>query len=241
MLLFTKMVSKVHKTAFIILFSLLSGLIFSCSNSSSSITVYQEVDTLRNYVQNKEIGVLWTKEMDENALNSNIRSFKEINTNASFNIDGIKALRKWSKPVYPSLKGFTSLDISSIDEGTLTAAISFYDAVNDNKKEIIDTFFDSSYIFNYVFFMEDLKSAWKNCTDSDYPEFDSTEEKLFSNCYVGSAFFSEEYYQIPMRFVSLEDEKKKTGFYIDIVLFIKNDSDHKIANVEVTEWGKLNG
>ncbi|MCQ2575833.1 MAG: hypothetical protein MJ162_03745 [Treponema sp.] len=180
MLLFTKMVLKSKETTFAILFSLLllvSGLIFSCSNSTSNITVYQEIDTLRNYVQNKEIGVLWTKELDESALTKNIRTSKDINSNASYSIDGVKAMKKSGKPIYPSLKGFTSLDITNLDAATIETVVKFYDAVSENREGKIHTFFDSNYIFNYVFFMNDLKTIWKDMTGSEYPAFYKEEDE----------------------------------------------------------------
>ena len=88
---------------------------------------------------------------------------------------------------------------------------------------------DKKYIFNYVFFVYDLKEQWKENFGTDFKT-----ENAFTRYIIGRPFISDDIVQLP---VKLYAEKGS----VNIMVIIKNDGRSLVNQIEIKKWDKNNG
>lgn len=229
--------------------SLLTVLLFfmvACSPNSTGITVYEENDTLRTYIKNKESQILWTKALNEKALTYDIAVIEGISDTSNCTLDGLKTLRNFSAPVYPYLKDFAKLDLAELPVDQLNFTNEIVETLLKGFDFSLAPFFQESYIFNCVFFMEDYRAAIQELFSTDKKVLnrisrkennESSEneeiENLFSKYYVGQPAIGYNITQVPVRLVS------KYG-YIDLELLLSTENEIKLIKIDIIKMEKYN-
>ena len=193
---------------------------FSCTNNQESVLKNQN-NTLKNTISEKTKNVTWTKEIEGNRLNENIVKNEIANKNVSLSPEFFSSINNYKKDTYPELKNGTSLDISQVNKDLLEYVNNFS---NDFCKGIenIENYINSSYIFNYIFFLSDFKSIFDD------------ENQTFDKFLLCQPFISEELIQFPIRFYNKKD-------YIDLSVYINYSSGYNVFQIEIAGWEKADG
>ncbi len=204
--------------------SLLFSL-FSCSNNEQKLVIVETENTIRNEIQKKEETINWTNDIEGELLLKDIKQNELFLSTDFIQPEAYESIKDYVPPVIPELKGFTSLDTSSIPNDYLSLVKNACAQIKYNPESNLSSFFDSDYIFNYVFFVHDLKQGYKATFNAKYPS-----SGVFSDYKIGKAEESFDLMQIPVRFYC------KYG-YLDLIFDIsQNKKDIKIQQIEIVRW-----
>lgn len=234
------------KNCIFLLYFLFSILIFGCSNNQVNLITYDEENTLKINIKEKGDNIIWTREIEGNILTDNIKKNDLIlNNTLSPTIMGI--ISNQYDAVYPVFDDFGSLDTRNLDNDVRTFINDFCSSISNNLYSMNESYFNKEYIFTYVFFVKELEQNWKKYFSIDFPvskpekndivsklensenEADKENVNLFTSWIFGEPFNGDDYIQIPVRFFT------KKGS-VDVILFITNDSQLKIFNLEIKKW-----
>ena len=217
--------------SFFSLFLLLTAF-SACSNSQESKLVYNtESDTIKQAVKDKELVITWTQELEEKRLSETInRSSIELGNDVPYNPEVFKIDVNRQTPVFPSLGEFGSLDTRNISAQVKDKLNKFCEAFASEKHEGADNYFNRKYIFNYVFFVQDLEEGWKKAFNSDYTK----EKEPFSKWIYGEPFIGSEIMQIPVRFYT-------TCGIIDVTMLLNSNGSNEIYQITIDRWQKYDG
>lgn len=147
----------------------LSLILFSCKNTTENKLAYSDVDTIKELVINKENNTAWTKELEASRLSENIATKENISNEVTFNPDILKIFSDYQNPVYPEFEDFGKLDTSQLDDNSKKIINEFAENLSKDIYYGGEKYFNSNYIFNYIFFSEEFVSNWKNSFDKDFP------------------------------------------------------------------------
>jgi len=218
-----KKVSIFLSIIFIILF-------LSCKNNTESKLSFTEENTIKNTVKEKEQSITWSKELEGDRLSEKVSSSNnKVSSEVIYNIDVVNILSDFQSPIYPEFENFGKLDTTSLSGAAKEKIISFCNGLADLNKQQLQSSFNSKYIFNYVFFLEELKNNWKNNFNEDFPEELKEDEKLFSKWIIGEPFNGEEIIQIPVRFYC------KQGT-LDVTLYLNIKQQYSIYQAAISGW-----
>lgn len=192
-------------------------LIISCSNTQNSVLASQD-DSLRAYIKQKGNQTTWTNEIEGKRLNQTLNDFKNINRRVGVSTQTLNSLKELQEPVFPVFEDFADLDNSNINNDLLSAINDFSKNLCESS-ENLENYFSNKYIFNYIFFKNDLSLMM----DTEK----KTEKVLFKKYYICKAFINDELIQIPVRFYS--DEKQ----YVDLLIYFVKDNGYKICQIEM--------
>lgn len=150
---------------------LISAFLIGCSNSNESKLSYTDVDTIKEIVKERELDVTWTKEVEGARLTQDISSAAEpkISEDVPYTAHTIKILPSYKESVYPSISNFGSLNDSNLTPEKREFINNFCKSISENIYSGPDGYFKSSYIFNYVFFKNELIEKWPEMFESDFP------------------------------------------------------------------------
>lgn len=244
------------KNVIVILSSFSLFLIFSCKVSNGSNLAYTDTETLKVEAEKREQQLSWTKELESSRLSEEIEfAENKISANIEKNPSVISILNI-NSPVFPEFEDFGSLDASLLNQDVYSKIEQFCLAVNENIYNGPEVFFDSQYLFNYVFFREELKEGWQDFFKKDFPhliDFNQKEdekksdenqekdekdkdakkiiqkEKLFTKWILGKPFTNEEITEIPIRFYC------KYGT-VDVTLYLNTKKSNSIYLVRIDKW-----
>ena len=203
---------------------LLTALFFSCSNASSSKIITSDGNNLREAIQNKESSVNWTKPLEENRLSEPIDKNDKLTSSVKINTEIMMVLKSDFPPVYPYIENFESLDIRDMQPIWNDIIKKLFEVLNTDLNKLPENMIDSKYIFNYVFFVYDLKTQWKENFKEDFKS-----EKAFSSYIIGKPFISDDIVQIPVRLTA----EKGT---VSLMVYIRNDGKYLINQIEIKRW-----
>ncbi|MBP5568065.1 MAG: hypothetical protein J6X54_02445 [Treponema sp.] len=204
---------------------LLSSLI-SCSNVEQKLVMVQDDNTIRTLIKNKEEKINWTNDIDGEVLSKDITHNDYFSSRVSPSIEAIASIPEYSEPVLPAINGFGLLDTSSIPYEYLSLVRKAADTIKQNPEKNLSSLFDSEYLFNYVFFIHDLKAEWKKHFNVNYPYG----KNLFTNYKIAMQNDSFDLMQIPVRFYCKEG-------YLDLIFDMsQNKKEIKIQQIEITKW-----
>lgn len=204
-------------------------LFFSCSNNQEIVKENYDTKTIKSLIKSKEQNEIWTEEIEPERLSKKMSAEKEIVLeNLNLSSDLYKILSNYKTPIYPSLRNFTNLDVSLIDSKTLSTLKDFCNFILDGNLSSLNNFFYSEYKFNYIFFVNNLKSIYQKNFDTN--QFDGT-QKLFKKYFIGKPVFTsdEHFMQIPLCF---ENEKGKLYFEV----LVNPNKDKNIYQVTISNW-----
>jgi len=239
--------------------------LFSCSNNdlidsdeNNPNNLNKDSCTLKTVLSEKDENTIWTKELEPEILTYKIRDEDLIvGSNVDMSSEVLNLFSSRKTPVYPDLGNFGNLDTSCLTEYALSRINSFFQDVSENPYGEKNNYFESKYLFNYVFFLNDMRVNWNEKMGKSFPEkslFKSDEEEstsdetttdseksvkeskkiskpiLFTKWVLGEPFVSEQIIQLPVRlYVSNK--------YLDVNLFIKNTESLNIYNIDIITWG----
>lgn len=151
-------------------FTLILLINISCKNASSSKLEYNDQETVKDEVKNFENELTWTKTIDEEILANSLKTDdKYTKSKLTINPDLFKINKNNNTAIYPELKNFASLDTSILNKAVKLKINKFLNALNSDIYSGPEVYFESKFIFNYIFFRNDLIQGWKNNFNTDFP------------------------------------------------------------------------
>ena len=213
-------------------FSLLFFLCLnSCSNSQESKLIYTESNTIKQSVKAKEQEITWTNEIEGERLTKTInRGAMNLGSEVQYTKELYKINQNNNKTVYPSLESFGSLDTRDLRLSAKEKINNFCTALASEKQSGADAFFSKKYIFNYVFFINDLEAGWKKNFNTDI----SNETYPFTKWIYGEPFNGADIMQIPVRFYA------DCGT-IDMTVFLNSSGNNEFYQITIDRWQKHDG
>lgn len=142
---------------------------FSCKNSSDNKLAYTDVDTIKDIIKEKENNIAWTKEFEGTRLTDNIKTNKNVSSSIAFTPNVLKIFSDYQDPVYPELLDFGKLDTSKLDDKSKTIINDFADKLSKNIYFGGESYFTTSFIFNYVFFTDEFVNNYKLNFNTEFP------------------------------------------------------------------------
>lgn len=216
----------------VLILSVFLLLLISCSSKKEN----QRID-YKNSIKS-EVSLLkelndWNSSSESNRLTRNISYNENVaKRDVVLNPQNVKILKNYSEPVYPTVKGFSSLDTSLLEPQAISNINNFLNDFSSHAFLRSQNYFDSSYVFNLVFFIEDIKEKWNKNFSEDFP---AQENPIFTNWYIGKGEYSENVIKVPLRLFCAN------GF-LDITAFINYSKNCRIFLIEIDGWGgKTNG
>ena len=180
----------------------------SCSNHlEHKVVSFQEEDTVKALIQNKSNQIIWSKEIDPVTLSNPIPKISGVSKNVRINSTVASVVQNILEPVYPELEGFALLDTSKITSDLKSNLVSFCDFMCKDVLSVPETLFVDEYVFNLVFFIQNMK-------DLDLV-------KNYTRYVIGKAEESFDVIEIPVRFYSSE-------ITLDLNIIFKRNEKYKI-------------
>jgi hypothetical protein len=225
----------------------------SCTDIRQTDTRGEQTETLREQSESMTKNTAWTSEIEGTILSADIVHAGGITPRVKLTPRSIVAGgdENLVPPLYPSLPGFASLDISKLDPAARSVAELFCSALCAGKD--VSVHMAEGCAYSLSFFYVDLAASWKKEFGAVYPlepaavsaapvaadasvpvPVPATAEPapLFSSFLLGEPFSGNDFYQLPVRFTAA------TG-YIDVTLYlIENGTDWKIDQIQIIKWGK---
>ena len=141
----------------------------SCKVASKTELSYTNVETIKEEIVEMDKTLTWNKEIEPQRLVLNNDWFKDtVNQQIEKNIELLKIVNT-NVNVYPEFENFGSLNDSLVDVNLYNTIENIFVSISNNIYNGPETFFDSNYLYNYVFFREDLKEGWKKNFNTDFP------------------------------------------------------------------------
>lgn len=219
--------------------ALFSGFLFSCSNNSSDVDVFDETETLKYEATRLETELDWQNEIEGEILTKEIKKKVGIDSSrVTLTHRAVLANEKSGddEKIYPYLEGFGSLDLSDFtmenDAERRKLVEDFCNALVERKE--CEEFFDKDSIFALAIFLDDLKAA----TGINYFELMDVDEKenidsirRILSYILGKPLSDEAYFSVPVRFKVGTDSKKEN---LDVEIFLEKYGEAwKIDEIEV--------
>ena len=222
---------------------------FSCNNSQVIYEDDLEISTIKKSILDKESNTLWTSELEGDFLKTNYEyNGAKIANSLPVTFDLFYFDLNYKDKILPELDSFGSLDTSKIPDDLLSKIRSFIKDVSENPYGDFSSYFDKSFYFSYIFFLDQLKNNYQKYFQIEFPYKELNYEKselqnssdsdtenvvypaLFTSNRIGQAFISSDLIQIPVRLYN-----KKS--YLDILIFVKV-KNYLIYNIEIKNWSK---
>ena len=205
------------------LFSFIVFLFVSCSSPQNSVLTSQE-DTLRAALNDKAGKTVWTKEIEPEKLSVKLNQNIQVINKDIITPQMLNSIKELQPAVYPEIKGYASLDCTSMNASLLTVLNEFCEKLCKSTDEL-ESYFVPEYFFNYVFFKADFKEIVNQFKKDD---------ETFDRYLICKAFESENLTQVPMRFYNKNN-------YVDLSVYLTYHNGYKITQIEVIRWGKTYG
>ena len=133
----------------------ISILFFSCSNNKTVDVNTLEQNTIKPIIVERNEKELWTRALEENLLNQPLID-ELFDSSVTVSSETYKAVYSGKSPVYPSIKDFGSVDISSLDKNCQKILNDFCKTICFDYSEANGDYFNEKYIFNAVFFIKKM-------------------------------------------------------------------------------------
>ena len=141
----------------------------SCKVASKTELSYTNVETIKEEIAEIDKTLTWNKEIEPQRLVLNNDWFKDtVNQQIEKNIELLKIVNT-NVNVYPEFENFGSLNDYLVDVNLYNTIENIFVSISNNIYNGPETFFDSQYLYNYVFFREDLKEGWEKKFNKDFP------------------------------------------------------------------------
>ena len=227
--------------------------LFSCKNTTESKLVYTENDTVKSEIKNREGNITWTFDIEEERLSSNIsRTAWPLAENVPYSPDYLRLSKKFQKAVFPELLDFGSLDTSSMRQSAKEKINNFCTKLSSAPLAEAGSFFNSKYIFSYVFFRQELENGWTKNFKQEIPVIKAPEKKaeseksddenseeeaepeitIFNKWMIGQPFTGNDIMQIPVRFYCNYGT-------IDVTIYMNPNGNNEFYQITIDRWEKV--
>jgi len=221
------------KSVVIKVISIFSLLFLSCSNNQNLKISYQDTETLKDVLKEKEMDTRWAAELEPDRLSKKLDlDAKIVSKEVTKDNQTVKILKEYQQPVFPQLEEFGYLDSTILTNSQKSFIDDFMTFVSTKYSEDPGEYFISEYKFNYQFFKQDLISGWMEYFLEDIPKASTEEEKinLFNKWIIGEPIKYENQIIIPVRAYVAEG-------YLNLLISTSNDVTIKLYNVQIEKWG----
>ena len=235
--------NTIMRKSYVFFYILFLLSLIACSNEGSSKLSYTDIDTIKEIIKEREDSVSWTKDIEAERLDKSLAADTALyDKEIKYNHQIAKLNRQKFAPVYPEYPEFGSLDTRLLSVKNKETVQNFCQALSDSFYTKPQNYFDNSYIFNFVFFREELVRDWPKNFEEAFPiekselasknesEEELEQSPLFSKWILGEPFISEEITQLPVRFYC------NRGI-LDVTLYLNKKA--LIYQVAVERWEKL--
>lgn len=206
---------------------MISIFLFSCS-SRNEFESFEYTGSIKNEITSLKDFQEWNDSFEDERLSRTLTFDENIaKRNIALTPSTVKIFNNYNSPVYPNVEGFSSLDTTFLSTEILSSVNDFLTNFSSQSFLRSQYYFDDSYVFSLVFFIDDLKNLWKTAFDCDFP---GSGVKLFENWYIGKGEYSDDILRIPVRLFCNE------GF-IDITGFINYSKSNKFFQIHIDSWG----
>lgn len=225
----------------LVLFSFFIG----CSNTQNEELFYNDIDTIKEYVLDKENNITWTKEIEGEILLQDISSNSSIQKTEFYTPEAVKVLKNYQNPVFPSIDNFGSLNTENLSKQTKEFLNEFCTEISNNIYSNPDRYFKNSFIFNYVFFRKELIDNWPVFFNTEFPvlpedfnqnteESENNQDKkepipIFTKWYLGEPFVGEDLVEVPVRFFTQNGN-------IDVTIVMAINTETRIYQIVIDRW-----
>ncbi len=196
----------------------------SCSNTPNAKLLSSEDDTLRTVIVNKESSINWSKPLEDGRLQKRIDIMENVVTSIKLNPEVMNAFTNTCDPVYPYIENFATLNLNNLSQSNRYVIEKLYEVINTDLYSADTELINPKYLFNYVFFISDIESAYKEAFGIDFPK-----NNAFSKYLIGEPFVTQQISQVPVR---LYCEKGS----IDICVIIYVLGKNLINQIEIIGW-----
>lgn len=203
----------------------------------------QDYETLKDIILEKGAKVSWTGELEGDRLIADVhRDVDHVSSDVGLSPIVVNVAGGENDDVYPELIGFGSLDTRGLAGELRTFIEDFCKSFAENVYSGPEKFFDSKYLFNFVFFRQDLELDWVKNFGEEFPQavFNRVEKDsqgdsayvpvLFTSWRLGAPISSGEILQQPVRFYCNQG-------YVDFVLYVRLDNK-KIYQISRGVFGR---
>lgn len=209
------------------LFFLFILLFFSCSQKD--IVIVSDTESIKSKIVLKDKNSFWTEPLEEEILQKDITKVQDISDNIQPSVEAINSLSHYKNELYPYIKDLGSLDNTLIDKELDYFLTSFCNNLIKGNFTDLASFFDDDYLFNLIFFEQDIKSSYKTILNTKYKE-----KSPFITFLVCSPLDNFDLIEVPIRL-------KNTYGFIDIKLFIGNNKKkYLIKSIDILGGAKKN-
>ena len=217
----------------LILFISTTLLFMSCSHKKVHISSDLNTNTIKDVFIQKNNEIIWVDELEPEKLSEKF-SFDEKLIAKEVERSPLMVITEniSDNKVYPSLDGFTNLDISSMNSSLKKTINDFCESFqHKNIFTNVSKFFNSKFSFNAVLFTEDFKLSYEKNVGKFPYKADSNDENinLFNSYLLGKPEISLDFYEIPVRFYC------QTKF-VDLTLKIKDSVPYEIYDINIIGW-----
>ena len=231
----------------------LALLFVSCSNSTQETSSEEEIPTLRYTAKTLYDSTIWTEELEEKRLTSNISAVPKVSSRINLSpLVLLAANTSDSDRVFPNLGSFGSLDTTLISKSLREMLTSFCDAVSKNNPA--DSFMAKDCVYSLALFYSDFNKIFGECfelnkkeepssektdetlsveekkSDSDDSEKNAEEKLYFTSFVLGQPFLDGVCYEVPVKFFC-----EKATLTLS-VFCVENSGSWKIDQVQIADW-----
>lgn len=192
-------------------------LFVSCAHQTSEENVISS--TLKSTSNSFDSSTVWTKNLDSNVLSEDCSSVNGISNKLPLSTELFCFSNDYlSKDIiYPRIRNSYSLNTSNLSDSCFSIIDNFL--LSLEKGESLEQYFKSSEIYSLVIFDYEYKKIFG-------------EQKIHWHA-IGELFYSEGYYQCPVR-LFFEEEKNYLGLHTDVMIIVeKNDLSYKIISLDL--------
>ncbi len=198
---------------------------FSCSNNN----LVQEIeeDTLKHSAEKIERKIKWSTEIDANVLEEPIPSIQGLDKKLSTSVFSynMSISKNQAVPLYPQLESFTSLDLSTYTEKSLSFINSFAKDLIAEKSLL--SYMEEDKLYELKIFKYNIEKMTQGRT---FPK----NMKTFSAYILGSAFLNENVFECPIRLFYSDTylEGQYSSDHIDLLVYIEaKEKSFKIKQI----------
>lgn len=218
---------KVKSGHFCVFF--LCAFFFSCALNSADSTEESENSAddsfLKAYIELKSRQNRWSAPISDTAAISAKTLLGADDSIMATPENAAAVLNTADSPVFPSISGFGSLDLSHLSSEAKNALDGFCAALC--QKSGFD-FMQPKREYELSLFFFDLEEKWRSIFNSDFPD-----ERIFSSWKYAAPFFLDDAILVPVRFFSGE-------YFLDTEIYLFETEDGWKVNQIRAQWRQKN-
>ena len=203
---------KFFYKSFLISSALISLVFLSCKNSSEPKIVYEESETIKSQVKNREQNTSWSIDIDPERLIKPVpRNGKKVSSDIPYTKEVLKISADLQSKVFPEFDDFGSLNTTELSPSIKEKVQGFCEKLSNNSSDA-SKYFGSKYLFSYVFFKNDLPQEIK-----------------INDWIFGEPFLGKDIMQVPVRFFC-------NSAVFDVTIYMNSKGNNEFYQITIDRW-----